>query len=176
MFTCDEKRADSSMLHIPPCSNSLQLRQNSPHLLPSPSPQRVQPLSHSLPRHHWASAIHVFCNYIVFLPPWRTASWWATCSRVCLGIKCCRQDEFFQAHGGEVPKGSLWHHREAGYHLQQESQAAASPVLQTLYTCSYSIGFLVLLLDIYWNKWRGVKSTVNKEMPFIANFAVLIVW
>lgn len=57
MFTCD-KRADPSMLHIPPCSSSLWLRQHSPRLLPPPlSPEGAvsSPLPFQMPFGHQPS-------------------------------------------------------------------------------------------------------------------------
>lgn len=153
----------------------------TPHLAALPCGQGstapllfLPPLPRSIPRCLWALATPIFLQLRYFPLSLKHGTGVGACGRMHLGI---RQDGFFQARGREVPKSSPWHRGKAGYcmHMWQERQAAAKPVAQTLYTCFYGIGFIALLLGIYWNNWRGIKFTVKKEMPFIANFTILII-
>lgn len=152
----------------------------TPTSQPFPTARAAQPSPpSSLPRHPFAFGYQPPLGFFLWLcsfpPPSSTVLGWAARSRVRLGISCCRRDGVFQAHGRKVPKSNPWHHGEAGYHVRQENQAAAKPGVQTLCTCFYSIGFIAVLLGIYRNKWRGVKFTVKEEMPFTANFMILII-
>lgn len=122
----------------------LWARQCSPHPLPPlPSP------SHGCspcPTPHMPLGIGS-CWFLwlwYFPPPLKHGIKWAACAAGKMG--------FFQSLCWEGPKRQPLAPQEAGCCMQQESQAAAKPEVQTLSMCTYSIGFIALLLDIYQNK------------------------
>lgn len=124
--------------HTKALSPFLWARQHSPHPLSPLSLSGVQTQPHSLPICLWASATAGFCGY--FPPSLKHGIKWAACAAGKVG--------FSKPVLGRSQRQPLAP-QEAGYCMQQESQTAAKPGAQTLYMCTYSIGFIALLLGIY---------------------------
>lgn len=126
--------------HTKVLSPFLWARQHIPHPLPPLSLPGMQSLPHSLPICLWASATAGFCGYAIFLPLSSMAS---------SGQQVLQARWVFPSLCWEGPKRQPLAPQETGCCMQQESQAAAKPRVQTLYMCIYSFGFIALLLGIY---------------------------